>query len=485
MKTLIGIGTAAGLGLFACAGAALHVDTTSAGQVMVDELPEHMRNQVAVCFAEGTPSHIIEQVETGFYGHGQRFFLAGRWPGLSGEPVELTYSFPPDGTLIPPSGSIPGELTEPNSLHADLNAIFAGQGGEVFWKDLFRQSFDAWTEVTGNIYTEVPDDGASWGAAPGSPDRGDIRIVMKAIDGPSGVLAYNFFPNSGGNMVLDRQENWGSSFQNFRFMRNIIMHEHGHGLGLQHSCPSSGQPGGNTRLMQPTISTSFDGPQQDDIRGAQSHYGDFLSPLNSIADALDLDDLGLTLNVPLSINNTLSIRSFSDSDHFKFFAPSSSRLSVTVTPTGSTYLNGPQNANGSCTDGSVLDALRQQDLNIQVFSPNDTLLATVNNAGLGEAETLNSFNLGLAGDYKVRVGSSASDGNVQAYNITVTREDGGVLGDLNGDNCVGSADLSILLGSWGPCPDPPNVCIADLTGSGNVGSADLSTLLGNWGGECN
>ncbi|TVQ31959.1 MAG: choice-of-anchor B family protein [Phycisphaeraceae bacterium] len=53
--------------------------------------------------------------------------------------------------------------------------------------------------------------------------------------------------------------------------------------------------------------------------------------------------------------------------------------------------------------------------------------------------------------------------------------------DLSGDGAVGSADLAILLGNWGPCPNPPAACPADLTGDGQVGAADLAILLGEWG----
>ena len=49
-------------------------------------------------------------------------------------------------------------------------------------------------------------------------------------------------------------------------------------------------------------------------------------------------------------------------------------------------------------------------------------------------------------------------------------------GDGDGDGDVGSADLAILLGSWGAAAGQ-----ADLDGSGEVGSADLATLLGSWG----
>ncbi len=53
-------------------------------------------------------------------------------------------------------------------------------------------------------------------------------------------------------------------------------------------------------------------------------------------------------------------------------------------------------------------------------------------------------------------------------------------GDLDGDGTVGPADLAILLGSWGPCPQNGD-CPADLDGDGVVDAADLAMLLGNWG----
>ncbi len=53
--------------------------------------------------------------------------------------------------------------------------------------------------------------------------------------------------------------------------------------------------------------------------------------------------------------------------------------------------------------------------------------------------------------------------------------------DLDMDGSVGVKDLLILLGSWGPCPDPPADCPADFDASGDVGVKDLLILLGAWG----
>lgn len=51
-------------------------------------------------------------------------------------------------------------------------------------------------------------------------------------------------------------------------------------------------------------------------------------------------------------------------------------------------------------------------------------------------------------------------------------------GDLNGDGAVGGADLSIVLGAWGPCPSP---CPQDVNGDGVINSTDLAIILGAWG----
>lgn len=52
-------------------------------------------------------------------------------------------------------------------------------------------------------------------------------------------------------------------------------------------------------------------------------------------------------------------------------------------------------------------------------------------------------------------------------------------GDLDGDGMVGPMDLALLLGNWGPCPDPDN-CPADLNLDGSVNADDLAILLSNW-----
>ncbi len=56
--------------------------------------------------------------------------------------------------------------------------------------------------------------------------------------------------------------------------------------------------------------------------------------------------------------------------------------------------------------------------------------------------------------------------------------------DLDGDGTIGIADMLILLGIWGPCPDPPDPqlsCEGDFDRDANVGITDFLILLGYWG----
>lgn len=61
--------------------------------------------------------------------------------------------------------------------------------------------------------------------------------------------------------------------------------------------------------------------------------------------------------------------------------------------------------------------------------------------------------------------------NTWAYDLIVCTP-----ADLDCDGSVNAADLSILLASWGKCPN----CAADIDGDGVVGATDLATLLTSW-----
>jgi len=59
---------------------------------------------------------------------------------------------------------------------------------------------------------------------------------------------------------------------------------------------------------------------------------------------------------------------------------------------------------------------------------------------------------------------------------SVTHDENGISGDLNGDGLVDGEDLGILLGQWGPCL-PKSACEGDITGDGLVDGADIGLWL--------
>jgi len=334
--------------------------------------------------------------------------------------------------------------------------------------------FDDWTAVTGNTYTEVPDDGAEWGALGpfhGDPGRGDIRIAMGPVT-PTDFFAFNAFPENG-DMVIDSNWNWGRFGGNLPEWRNMLAHEHGHGQGLFHTCPQS-----STKLMEPTINIGFFGPQLDDVLSAQFLYGDRFEPSDNGAHATDLAALGLNdLGTPFPTLG-LSLHSASDADFFRVHSGGAATLSVTANPIGGTYTQGPQTP--ECNTGTDFEAGRQADLVLEIFRPNFTLAASADTTGLGAFETLQNISLNAPGDWFIVVSADGPNPAVQAYTLSVALTAGNANpADITGDGCVGSVDLGVLLAAWGSVSAPS----VDLNGDGVVGSQDLGILLAAWTGE--
>ncbi len=75
------------------------------------------------------------------------------------------------------------------------------------------------------------------------------------------------------------------------------------------------------------------------------------------------------------------------------------------------------------------------------------------------------------------------EGRINAHAALLEVQAGiSIVGDLNGDQVVGVADLLLILAAWGDCAEcGPEVCPADLTNDCSVGVADLLILLSNWG----
>lgn len=375
------------------------------------------------CYAPGTPWELIERnsrralwsrLAHSVSPSAAKYRADDRWTSTAtdgggiaqGEPLTLTWSVVPDGTSI---FGYNGEATADSDLRAFLDGIY---GSEAVWRPIFQQVFDRWSELTGITYAYEPnDDGDPWTqftiASGNLGVRGDIRIAGHRIDGNFGVLAYNFFPNTG-DMVIDTDDNFYSSTGgNSLGLRNVLAHEHGHGIGLSHVCPVN-----QTKLMEPFVSSAFDGPQHDDIRGGQRNYGDPDEMNDSRGTAADLGSpMGAVALADRGLDDN------SDIDFYSFTVDSDAVVDVTVTPVGLTYLEGPQNANGSCTAGSNLNSLTVHDLSVRILDPSGTQVALADANGAGLAETLSQVALQQgAGTYTVEISGDATD-DIQLYEL--------------------------------------------------------------------
>ncbi len=343
-----------------------------------------------------------------------RFQQTARWTstatnggGLTqGTPTTLTYSFVPDGTLVPDLGI--GLGSGNSQLFAWLDGLY---GETAIWQGLFDQIFGRWGELINVTYVYEPtDDGVTLNSFPGQLGvRGDVRIAAFNFqnDGNGGVLAYNNFPNDG-DMVIDAFDTfYNVTGSNSLRMRNVLAHEHGHGLGMLHVCPAN-----QTKLMEPFISVAYDGPQLDDILNGIRHYGDLNEPDNSIAEATDLGSFNLGGLVSMS---NVGIDDNTDKDYYRVGVNQSSRIVFTVGPDAATYNQGPQTS--SCNTGALTDYNTIQNLQITAVDASGNTIAFVNNTGLGESETMN-LDFDAPGEAFFIVDGATSVNNVQRYQVS-------------------------------------------------------------------
>ena len=324
--------------------------------------------------------------------------------GVTGDPVILTWGIAQDGSSISAPFSDVGEVPGPSVLISTLDAWY-GPGN---WLPLFQDAFDTWTALTGIEFRYEDDDDSEAipSGARGVLDvRPDIRIGGHPIDGDGFVVAYAYRPDSG-DIVLDTDDPvfYQLSFGNYRNLRNTLMHEIGHTLGLQHVCPVD-----ETKLMEPDIVLTFDGPQHDDLLGVQGLYGDFRENDDAAVEAFDL---GIGLG-ELVDREELSIDGAADEDWIGLPDQPGLYVGVEVQPYGEAYQN------GSCTGGgfSFDNTLSNQDLAVEVLAADGTtVLASSDVASAGGVETIAPVPVPGGGFVRV-VGDGAAD--VQIYDMTV------------------------------------------------------------------
>jgi Ca2+-binding RTX toxin-like protein len=346
-----------------------------------------------------------------------------------GDATTITWSLAPDGTTIP---NFIGETQGgANNFVAFIRGIYNDSSTDSDytdepWFDVIESVFDRWSELSGITYVYEPnDDGIAFSdfasQAPGVVGvRGDVRIGGHNIDGNSGILAYNFFPDVG-DMIIDTADNfYSNTSNNSRALRNVLAHEAGHGFGVNHVESNNAQ-----FLMEPFINNNFDGAQLDDILAIQRGYGDAneaLSGVDNSTTAFDLGSIadGQTVSVGTDATDTVvaatdtsfvSIDDNSDVDFYSFTVVDDASVSVTLTPQGPTYNQGPQGGSQSSLNTSALS-----DLTVEIIGTNGTtVLASANATGAGSAESISDFDLSTAGTYFVRV--SGADNSVQLYRL--------------------------------------------------------------------
>ncbi len=393
-----------------------------------------------ICFVPGTTSDEVQSVmdQMPWFNEnlsGPRFNQVSRWSvtatnggtGNQGDPITLTYSFPPDGTTIPQL--LADFPSRPNDFNAWMNGIY---GSQVVWQPIYDDVFARWSELTGIDYTFEPnDDGVNLNQNPGILGvRGDVRIAGMLLDGNSGTLAYNNFPNDG-DMVFDTADNfYNDTSGNSLGLRNVIAHEHGHGIGQAHVCPING-----SKLMEPFINLGFDGPQHDDVRNAHGFYGDPFEPNNSVAQATAL----APFNIPsarligqepapfFDDGSTISIDANGEVDVYELTINAQASLTLTLLPIGLDYEDTPQACGGlpgACCTGSFTDSSIQADLAIEVIDTDgSTVIASANNSPAGSTEVLNGIILDAAGTYYLRIFETGPVSQPQLYQVLVNAAD--------------------------------------------------------------
>ena len=355
---------------------------------------------------------------------------------VRGDARTLTWGIVADGTII--TGSREG--TSPSNFIEWLDRLYRASPGDDdltarSWFGLIESSFERWEAVSGLTFDYEP---ADFGAPIDSTTSpvgitgvyADHRIGGHTIDGNGSVLAYNYFPDHA-DMVVDTFDSfYNNRFGNSRRLRNVLMHEIGHGLGFSHLESSN-----SSQLMEPFINTNIDGPQIDDILAVQRNYGDPLeknggndTPESATEVAFSLSDDnaewvigrdGGSLVVSPTQTDFVSIDGSSDDDYYAFTVDRPSLVDLTLLQLGRTYNEGPQDGVQTTLVTSELNPLRLSLLEEgSDDDPSTRLLADGADLGSQPGQRIEPILLLPGSEYYAHVRGTVD--NVQLYQLGIS-----------------------------------------------------------------
>jgi hypothetical protein len=390
-------------------------------------------------------------------GQARAYDIVNRWSATQvnggnlqrGDAVTLRWSIVPDGQSY--SRSANSQLIQ---FLDDAWNVPAPQRTPIFinrpWFTVINRAYQQFGRVSGVNMVYVAEQTAT-GVDTGN--EGDIRIGGENLDGtPGGALADNTFPNDG-DMRIDttREANGaiGFYFSTEPGLRNLIIHESGHGVGLGHAQFVNNSA---KAVMEGGLRTDIWGLQFDDIYALNRQYGDPFERGNAnntvnTPTALGAIAMGSTLSIGRDAADSVvdevddewvGIDGTTDADWFRFSVEGQGFANIKLTPVGPTYETVQQ---------GVFNAARQNDLEFQVFktAPNLSQIGTAARNGVGTPEAIPAQLLSTAGDYLIRV-LGRQDAN-QFYQLDLSFSElpaAGISADINLDGFTNSGDWTLF-----------------------------------------
>lgn len=365
-----------------------------------------------------------------------------------GDPVTLRWSLVPDGQAYTRSRN--SQLIQ--YLDDGWNIPAAQRVPDLTgrsWWSVMNTAYAQFGRVSGIKMVYVAEQNAN-GSDTGL--EGDVRIGGESIDGtPGGALADNTFPNDG-DMRIDttRETNGRPTFWHSTeaALRNLMIHETGHGVGLGHA-----QNTGVAAVMEGGLRTDIWGLQFDDVYALNRQYGDPLERNGGNNTAGTATKLGnVTLGEFVSVggdaidsvveqfdDNWTGIDGTTDADWFQFTTTEPGFVDLKLTPLGPSYVSVQQ---------GNFNAAAQSDLVLQLFrsEPSVTLISTANNTGLGGVETIGARYLATPGAYLARVRGTQDLNQFYQFDVSLNAApSAGTSADLNLDGASNAVDWALFV----------------------------------------